>query len=227
MHSEVSALSDPTYRKPRNLFLVIFVGTVVFIYDVFKTVTTVLGVAFLIRFFLIQPFYVSGQSMEPTFHNNQYIIVDQVSYRFREPHRGDVIVFKYPKNISFSFIKRIVGLPGERITIKNGLVNIFNQDYPTGFTIEEDYIKSSPVSDIIDTTLGEDEYFVLGDNRPNSSDSRQWGILPRHLIVGRVWVVLYPFEDFESVHTPDYSTDKKPTTNLPSYNTYNQATPYN
>ncbi|MBU1092127.1 signal peptidase I [Patescibacteria group bacterium] len=226
MPSEVSALSSSTYRKPRNLFLVIFVGTVVFIYDVFKTVTTVLGVAFLIRFFLIQPFYVSGQSMEPSFHNNQYIIVDQISYRFRDPHRGDVIVFKYPKNVAFSFIKRIVAVPGERITIQNGSVNVYNKEYPTGFTIEEDYIKSSPITDIVDTTLGADEYFVMGDNRSNSSDSRQWGILPRHLVIGRVWVVLYPFEDFESVHTPTYSTDTKPTNNFP-YNSYNQLTPYN
>ncbi|HCR42254.1 TPA: signal peptidase I [Patescibacteria group bacterium] len=226
MPSEVSALNNMAYRKPRNLFLVIFVGAVVFIYDVFKTVSTVLGVAFLIRFFLIQPFYVSGQSMEPTFSNNQYIIVDQISYRFRDPHRGDVIVFKYPKNIAFSFIKRIMALPGERVTIQNGNVNIYNEANPGGFRLTEEYIKSSPITDIIDTTLGENEYFVMGDNRPNSSDSRQWGVLPRHLIIGRVWVVLYPFEDFESVHTPVYSTNNKPAATLPT-NVYNQLTPYN
>jgi len=210
MYSEAGV---PSHPQPRNLFLVIFVGTVVFIYDVFKTVSTVLGVAFLIRFFLIQPFYVSGQSMEPNFHNNEYIIVDQISYRFHAPHRGDVIVFKYPMNVAFSFIKRIVALPGERITIQNGNIAIYNQEHPQGFGLdEESYIKSSVITiGDIDTILKEGEYFVLGDNRPNSSDSRQWGILPQHLIVGRVWVVLYPFDNFQTIHTPKYLQDALPT----------------
>lgn len=210
MHSEITATGNSTPRKNRNIFLVIFVGTVVFIYDVFKTVSTVLGVAFLIRFFLIQPFYVSGQSMEPNFHNNEYIIVDQVSYRFSDPHRGDVVVFKYPMNVAFSFIKRIVGLPGERISIQNGDITIYNQENPQGFSIKESYIPSNVMTlGDVDTVLKDSEYFVLGDNRPNSSDSRQWGKLPEHLIVGKVWVVLYPFEDFQTVHTPKYTTSIK------------------
>jgi len=204
MHSEVSALHHPVYNKPRNVFLVVFVGTVVFIYDVFKTVATVLGVAFLIRFFLIQPFYVSGQSMEPNFHNNEYIIVDQVSYRFHAPRRGDVIVFKYPLNVAFSFIKRVIGLPGEKVSVHNGTITIYNQDHPSGFQLKESYIDVTTGYDV-DTTLGTDEYFVLGDNRPNSSDSRQWGKLPEHLIIGKVWVVLYPFEDFQTIRAPQYS----------------------
>lgn len=212
MPSEVSALNHSANPKPRNLFLVIFVGTVVFIYDVFKTVSTVLGVAFLIRFFLIQPFYVSGQSMEDNFHNNEYIIVDQVSYRFHAPRRGDVIVFKYPMNVAFSFIKRIIALPGERVTVHNGIINIYNQDNPQGFRINEPYIKSDVITTgDIDTTLNDDEYFVVGDNRPNSSDSRHWGKLPRNLIVGRVWVILYPFENFQTIYTPSYLIDTAPT----------------
>jgi len=207
MHSETVAEGNSAPRKPRNIFLVVFVGTVVFIYDVFKTVSTVLGVAFLIRFFLIQPFYVSGQSMEPNFHNNEYIIVDQVSYRFHAARRGDVVVFKYPMNVAFSFIKRIVGLPGERISIQNGNITIYNQENPQGFAIKESYIPSNIMTlGDVDTVLKDGEYFVLGDNRPNSSDSRQWGKLPEHLIVGKVWVVLYPFEDFQTVHTPQYTT---------------------
>ncbi|MFH0912050.1 MAG: signal peptidase I [Patescibacteria group bacterium] len=206
MHSQLGALTNSPTPRPRNLFLAIFVGTVVFIYDVFKTVTTVLGVAFLIRFFLIQPFYVSGQSMEPNFENNQYIIVDQISYRFHTPRRGDVIVFKYPLNTAFSFIKRIVALPGEQVSIHNGKVTIYSQEHPQGFQLVEPYTKVATVADL-DTTLEDDEYFVLGDNRPVSSDSRSWGVLPRDKIIGRVWVVLYPFEDFESIHTPTYSTD--------------------
>ncbi|OGB74154.1 signal peptidase I [candidate division Kazan bacterium RBG_13_50_9] len=174
-----------------------------FVYDVFKTVTTVLGVAFLIRFFLIQPFYVSGQSMEPTFENNQYIIVDQVSYRLHAPHRGDVVVFKYPRNVAFSFIKRIVGLPGETVIVHDGEVTIINDQYPNGVSLEEDYL-ATRTSGEVRTKLGKNEYFVLGDNRPSSSDSRSWGVLPRHLIVGKVWVVLYPFDEFKTVHPPSY-----------------------
>jgi len=183
--------------------LAIFVGTATFVYDVFKTVTTVLGVAFLIRFFLIQPFYVSGQSMEPTFENNQYIIVDQVSYRFHAPRRGDVIVFRYPKNIAFSFIKRIIGLPGDTVTIHNGEITITNSKNPGGLTLAENYT-SSRTSGELTTTLKPNEYFVVGDNRPNSSDSRSWGVLPKRLIIGKVWVVLYPFEAFKTIHTPVY-----------------------
>jgi len=192
-------------QKPRNLVLSIFVGTVVFIYDVFKTVTTVLGIAFLIRFFLIQPFYISGQSMEPTFENNQYIIVDQVSYRFRTPKRGDIVVFKYPRNVAVSFIKRVIGLPGETVSVHDGEITIFNDQHPNGIMLDEDYI-AVRTSGETRTILKEDEYFVLGDNRPNSSDSRVWGILPRHLIIGRVWVVLYPFEEFKTLKNPVYGS---------------------
>ncbi len=221
MHSDVGALNHSGQTKPRNLFLAIFVGTVVFIYDVFKTVSTVLGVAFLIRFFLIQPFYVSGQSMETNFHNNEYIIVDQVSYRLRTPKRGDVVVFKYPLNVTFSFIKRVIALPGERITVRSGVVTIYNQANPSGFLLNEaPYLKSTVVTTgDIDTTLQAEEYFVMGDNRPNSSDSRQWGKLPRHLIVGRVWVILYPFANFETIRTPQYTiANNPPLTTLPVTN---------
>lgn len=227
MHSDVSALNHSAPTKPRNLLLAIFVGTVVFIYDVFKTVSTVLGVAFLIRFFLIQPFYVSGQSMETNFHNNEYIIVDQVSYRIHSPKRGDVVVFKYPLNVTFSFIKRVIALPGERVTVRNGAITIYNQSNPGGFRLDEtSYLKSTVVTTgDIDTTLNKDEYFVMGDNRPNSSDSRQWGKLPRHLIVGRVWVILYPFANFETIRTPRYTVANTPLNTPPLTNTQLQNNP--
>jgi signal peptidase I len=204
MHAVSEKEKKKTKGKPKNLALTIFVGVVVFIYDVFRTVTTVLGIAFLIRFFLIQPFYVSGQSMEPTFENNQYIIVDQVSYKFRAPHRGDVVVFKYPRNEAFSFIKRIIGLPGETVEIHDGKVMIYNDENPNGVQLTEKYIDDRYTSQELRRKLGEDDYFVLGDNRSNSSDSRHWGVLSRHLIIGRVWVVLYPFSDFKTVASPAY-----------------------
>jgi signal peptidase I len=197
-------MDEPKHRVPRrNVWITVLVATVLFVYDVFKTVSTVLGVAFLIRFFLIQPFYVSGPSMEPNFHNNQYIIVDQVTYRFSKPKRGDVVVFKWPQNIAISFIKRVIATPGETVEVRNGEVYIYNKDNPNGIKLQESYIDIDTQNDVR-RTLAKGEYFVMGDNRHNSSDSRIWGPVARHLIVGKVWVVIYPFKDFEAVPRPSY-----------------------
>lgn len=196
--------SKPARAPRRNIWLTVFVGTVIFIYDVFKTVATVLGVAFMIRFFLIQPFYVSGPSMNPTFKNNQYIIVDQVTYRFRTPKRGDVVVFKWPQNVAISFIKRIIGMPGETVEVRNGRVYIYNQANPNGKLLSEKYLNGISTPTDTRITLGENKYFVMGDNRQNSSDSRIWGPVARHLIVGKVWVVVYPFDDFKSIPSVSY-----------------------
>lgn len=197
--------SEPKKRVPRrSMWITVLVATVLFVYDVFKTVSTVLGVAFLIRFFLIQPFYVSGPSMEPNFHNNQYILVDQVTYRFSKPKRGDVVVFKWPQNIAISFIKRVIGTPGETIEVRDGQVYVFNDDNPNGARLDESYLAAGTPNNVR-RTLGRNEYFVMGDNRYNSSDSRTWGPVGRHLIVGKVWLVVYPFSDFESVGRPSYA----------------------
>ena len=212
MVEDIFAHEDESDKHPvkkkapirRNIWLTVFVGTVIFIYDVFKTVSTVLGVAFLIRFFLIQPFYVSGPSMEPNFHNNEYIIVDQVTYRFRTPHRGDVVVFKWPQNTAISFIKRVIGLPGETVEVRDGRVTVYNKQNPNGTLLSEQYLQGVDTPNEARRTLGKDEYFVMGDNRHNSSDSRIWGPVARHLIVGRVWVVIYPFSDFHSIASPSY-----------------------
>ncbi|MFH0905369.1 MAG: signal peptidase I [bacterium] len=203
-HKHPAKERKPVRAPRRNIWMTVFVGTVIFIYDVFKTVSTVLGVAFLIRFFLIQPFYVSGPSMNPTFENNQYIIVDQVTYRFRVPHRGDVVVFKWPQNIAISFIKRVVGLPGETVEVKNDRVYIYNRQNPNGTLLNESYLNGVSTPTDARRTLGPNEYFVMGDNRHNSSDSRMWGPVARHLIVGKVWVVIYPFDDFKTVSSPSY-----------------------
>lgn len=145
------------------------------------------------RIFIAQPFIVDGSSMVPTFENGQYLIVDQLTYRFHEPQRGDVITFRYPKNISVFFIKRIIGLPGETVEISpEGKITI---DHPgeTPFTLSEPYIaQDHPSYTAAKYTLGNDEYFVMGDNRGASSDSRVWGPLPRKDIVGRVILRLLP-----------------------------------
>jgi signal peptidase I len=145
-----------------------------------------------IRMFVAQPFIVSGASMDNTFQSGQYLIVDQVSYYFEEPKRGEVVIFRYPKDPSKFFIKRVIGLPGDTLTIENSRVIITNGDYPDGFVLDEPYIKSMDAPQNLDETLGAREYFVMGDNRDESSDSRSWGVLQEERIVGRAFLRLFP-----------------------------------
>ncbi len=147
-----------------------------------------------IRVFIAQPYIVSGASMSPTFESGDYIIVDQLSYRFENPERGDVIIFRYPVDPSKFFIKRIIGLPRETIDIQKGIVTIKNEEYPEGARIEEPYNKP-PFNDTITKTLNDGEYFVMGDNRHQSLDSRSWGALPLKLIAGRAFLRLFPVTD--------------------------------
>lgn len=154
-----------------------------------------LALAFLIRFFIAAPYIVSGASMEPTFDDLQYLIVDRVTYDLSTPQRGDVIVFDLPQNTSRALIKRVIGLPGETVKLSGNSVIIINKYHPAGFTLSEPYLDPHNLGGETDmsVTLGPDQYFVLGDNRKVSADSRLWGTLPRADIVGRVAVRLFPF----------------------------------
>jgi signal peptidase I len=148
-----------------------------------------------IRMFIAQPFIVSGASMETTFSSGQYLIVDQVSYRFDEPTRGDIIIFRYPKDPSKFFIKRIIGIPGDTIDIRGNTVTLTNSENPEGKVLNEPYIHDMAPNTTLTETLGDNEYFVMGDNRNASSDSRMWGVLQRDKIVGRAFLRLYPLSD--------------------------------
>ena len=150
-----------------------------------------------IRFFIAQPFIVSGASMENTFHTNEYLIVDRVSYYLHEPHRGDVIVFRYPRNPSQFFIKRIIGLPGDTIHIDGNKVTISNAGDPAGTILDEPYVKSMNKNTYLTEKLGDREYFVMGDNRDESSDSRVWGVLQQDRIIGRAFLRLFPFQKLD------------------------------
>jgi signal peptidase I len=145
-----------------------------------------------IRMFIAQPFIVSGASMDETFHSGEYLIVDQVTYHFEKPSRGDVVIFRYPRDPSKFFIKRVIGVPGDTITIENAQVSISNESNPSGFTLDEPYIKSMQPAAPFKETLGDREYFVMGDNRDKSSDSRAWGVLQEERIIGRAFVRLFP-----------------------------------
>jgi len=150
---------------------------------------------------------VTGDSMRPTFHDGNYLIIDELTYRFREPARGEVVVMRFPRDPSQYFIKRIVGLPGEHIVIKEGRVTIHNGEHPEGLTLEEPYLASQSITHgNIERKLASDEFFVLGDNRLSSSDSRVWGTLPKKDIVGRVYLRLFPVDDLELfVPSPSYN----------------------
>lgn len=145
-----------------------------------------------IRWFVAQPFIVSGASMEQTFHNGEYLIVDQISYYFEEPERGDVIIFRYPQDPSKFFIKRIVGIPGDTVKIDGNVVSISNEEFPEGQVLLEPYVANMEPNTQKNETLTENEYFVMGDNRDHSSDSRTWGVLSRDKIVGRAFLRLFP-----------------------------------
>jgi len=160
-----------------------------FFSEVLKFTLIAIFVVLPIRFFIAEPFIVSGASMEPSFETGDYLIIDKISYRFHEPERGDVIVLKYPLDKSRFFIKRIVGLPGEAINIVNGEVFVIKDGVEE--KINEPYVRAT-VIESLKLDLGEDEYFVMGDNRPVSLDSRSWGILKKELIKGKPFIRLLP-----------------------------------
>ena len=163
-------------------------------WDLVKFAILALMIVVPIRTFIAQPFIVSGSSMVPTFHNSDYLIVDELSYRIGEPSRGNVVVFKWPKDTTKYFIKRVIGLPGETVKITGSTIVIKNKDNPDGFMLAEPYVKNKS-EDTMEITLPADQYFVMGDNRSGSSDSRAWGTLPRSLMVGRALVRLFPVGD--------------------------------
>lgn len=142
--------------------------------------------------------------MEPNFHTGDYLIVDELSYRFIDPKRGDVIVFQFPQNPSQKYIKRIIGLPGEMVEVKDGKVITYNQD--NAVVLEENTYLPESIQTNGDTKvlLKENEYFVLGDNRNVSSDSRAWGVLKEHYIVGKTFVRLLPISSISVIKTPTY-----------------------
>ena len=169
-----------------------------FLFETFKLMLVSFLIIAPIRYFVVQPFFVLGASMEPTFQNGDYLIIDEISYSVGDPDRGDVIVFHYPYNTKQFYIKRIVGLPGEILVLDDKGVTVKNKDNPEGFGLSEEYLPVKEEYGNITMTLGNDEYFVMGDNRDASSDSRRWGALKREFIVGKVLVRAFPFQKMEA-----------------------------
>jgi signal peptidase I len=160
--------------------------------EFFSFIFLTLVIVLPIRFFIAQPFIVQGESMDPTFETGQYLIVDQLTYRFNEPERGDVVIFKLPKEVTGGrfLIKRMIGLPGETVRI-DGTDIYIKQPGQEEFRLDDEFVEH-PKETLLMETLGEKEYFVLGDNRANSLDSRFFGTVDRKYLVGRALVRLFP-----------------------------------
>ncbi len=150
--------------------------------------------AALIQAFIIRPFIVSGTSMDPVIKNGQYLIIDEVTYHVHGPERGDVIVFKAPPEPTKYYIKRVIGLQGDTVKITDGKITIINKAHPEGFTLSEPYITHESM-DSGTYVVPQDNYFVMGDNRNGSYDSRSWGMLPVANIRGRALVRLIPLNN--------------------------------
>ena len=179
-------------------------NTLLFFWEIIKIVLLALIIVVPIRYLIFQPFFVKGESMVPSFENGDYLIVDEMSYKLRAPERGEVIVFKYPHDTSQRYIKRIIGLPGETVKIENGNVDILNNKGENVLN-EDGYLpKSTITSGDINVVLGQEEYFVLGDNRAASSDSRSWGVLNKKYIIGKVALRAWPFSVFAKMEAPSY-----------------------
>jgi len=167
-----------------------------FFLEILKFGLTAVIIVLPIRLFIAQPFIVSGSSMDPTFADKQYLIVDELSYHFKDPERGEVIVFKYPKDESRYLIKRIVGLPEETVIIEGNTLSVTTKEGEV-LPIPEPYVVNEGNGNSMTLTLTDDQYFVMGDNRPASSDSRIWGPLPQDDIVGRALIRLLPLSSLD------------------------------
>lgn len=191
-------------------------GVGMFLFEVFKVFLLAVVIIVPIRVFLFQPFFVKGASMEPNFHQGEYLIVNEWGYKYtkvglgelntwmtvhprRDLERGDVIVFRAPKTPSQFFIKRVIALPGESIRIQNNQVMIINDQFPKGFILDESAYLNPAVAtgQSLGLSLSQEEYFVMGDNRSNSHDSRSWGALHKNMVIGKVFLRAWPASEAE------------------------------
>lgn len=184
--------------------------------EVLEIAVIAVGAVFIIRTFLVQPFLVSGTSMYPTFQDGNYVLTDELTFRVRPPERGEVVVFHDPEDYSTYFIKRVIGLPGERITIASNTVTVYNNQHPDGLLLNESYLPVGTqttqnacqggisTGNVCTFTLSSSTYLMFGDNRPDSYDSRSWGPLPAKNIVGLVRLRLWPLNEIEAFTAPNY-----------------------
>ena len=187
-------LGNQKEKYPDDAQLSLGRQALLFFWEVTKVVVIAVAIIVPVRYFLIKPFYVKGASMEPNFYDREYLIIDEISYRFSQPDRGEIVVFRYPGDPAQFFIKRVIGLPNEQIRIDDNTVTIYSDTYPNGVILDEPYLDSAALTRgrgvLID--LSPNEYYVMGDNRDSSLDSRVFGPVERDAIVGRALLRGWP-----------------------------------
>lgn len=177
-----------------------------FFLDILEIVVFAVAIFLFVYLLLLQPHKIKGASMEPNFPDGEFLLTDKVTYRLEEPKRGDVIVFKAPVAEGEEFIKRIIGLPGENVSVKDSKVYINDKE------LEEPYLSSTVptysnyfLPEGATVAVPQNEYFVLGDNRPHSSDSRAWGFVSKNKITGRAWLIYWPPKNAGTIKKPLYN----------------------
>lgn len=174
------------------------------IWETVKVFVVPIAIVLFVRLYIAQPFIVKGASMEPSFEDQEYLIVDEITPVFKPLQRGTVVIFRYPLDPSEFFIKRIIGLPGERITIKNGEITITARDGSAALLREPYLARGTVTVGDVDMDIPEGQYFVLGDNRNFSSDSRRWGLLSEDFFIGRALLRLWPPEKAGIIKNANY-----------------------
>jgi signal peptidase I len=204
---------EPAIKKSNSSKDEVYLGVGGFIFEVIKIILLAFIVIVPVRVFLFQPFFVQGSSMQPNFEDGQYLIINELGYKripvgreglalttvepYKKIERQKAIVFRYPLDPQKYFIKRVVGLPGEKVEVKNGKVKIYNDENPDGFVLDESFYLSEGVKTVgeVSLMLEDNEYFVLGDNRQFSSDSRAWGPLEKKYVIGTVLLRAWPLDE--------------------------------
>ncbi len=190
-------------KGPYEFFSQIFASITQFVFNTIEAVVIALALSIIFYLFIATPHEVVGRSMLPNFQNGEYLIGNKIGYKFTEPRRGDVVIFEY--NEHTDYIKRIVGLPGEEISLQNGKVHINNQLLDESAYLDDSVLTlgGDALQEGTSIHIPEQQYFVVGDNRPNSSDSRDFGTISKEKIKGKAWLVYFPFSDFRLVTHPD------------------------
>lgn len=194
-----SGIGD-SHKETENRFRKYFSAA----WEILKITALAVIIVVPVRYFIFQPFIVKGESMFPSLEPGDYLIIDEISYRFSDPQRGDIIVFKYPLDQRQHFIKRIIGLPGETVVIEKNRVEVISSNKKIPLE-ESGYIPDLSMNErSMEVVLGEDEYFVMGDNRQFSYDSRRWGALTEEDIVGKALIRLFPVANISLIKSPAY-----------------------
>ncbi len=175
------------------------------VFDFLQSIVVVMAIMVMIYLFIMSPQEIKGASMEPSFFNGEYILTNKVLYKLREPRRGDVIIFKSPSNPEIDYIKRIIGLPGDTVSLKDNTIHV------NGVAVDEPYLRpataifgGSYLAENEEVIVPEGEYFVLGDNRPHSADSREFGPVPLEDFIGKAFLRYWPSSKLGIIPQPDY-----------------------